>query len=85
MIGMLMLGKMSTGIRRAASVPNNRMSNAATMNVYGRLRAILTIASIRPARLFGPLFGTVSALFQLNFKRSDLDMDVRRRMGTMRK
>jgi hypothetical protein len=59
------------------------MSNAATMNVYGRLRAILTIASIRPARLIGPPFGTVSVLFQLNFKRSDLDMDARRRIGTI--
>jgi len=46
MIGMLMFGKISTGMRNAASVPISRMSNAATMNVYGRLSAIRTIASI---------------------------------------
>jgi hypothetical protein len=45
MIGMLMLGKMSTGKRSAASVPMSRMSKPATMNVYGRLSAIRTIAS----------------------------------------
>ncbi len=33
MMGMLMLGKISTGIRRAASVPMSSMSRAATMNV----------------------------------------------------
>src|ERR1700733_8226037 len=33
MIGMLMLGKISTGMRRAASVPMRKMSSAATMNV----------------------------------------------------
>src|SRR5258708_7838929 len=46
MIGMSMLGKMSTGMRNAASAPNRKMSSTATMNVYGRLSAIRTIPSM---------------------------------------
>src|SRR5258708_30696148 len=41
-----MLGKMSTGMRNAASAPNRKMSSAATMNVYGRLSAIRTMPSM---------------------------------------
>ena len=33
MIGMLMLGNISTGMRNAVSVPMRKMSKAATMNV----------------------------------------------------
>jgi hypothetical protein len=33
MIGMLMLGKISTGMRSAAKVPRRRMSKADTINV----------------------------------------------------
>src|SRR6202011_5126665 len=46
MIGILMLGKISTGLRSAASEPRREMSRAATINVYGRLSATRTIASI---------------------------------------
>src|SRR5580692_3936621 len=46
MIGMLMPGKISTGMRSAASVPMRRMSRAATTNVYGRLSAMRTMASM---------------------------------------
>src|SRR5215475_11502593 len=41
--GMLMLGKMSVGVRLIASNPITRMRIASTTNVYGRRRANLTI------------------------------------------
>src|SRR4051812_19515842 len=41
--GMLMLGKMSVGVRRIVSGPTNRIRIARTTNVYGRLSAIRTI------------------------------------------
>ncbi len=41
--GMLMLGKMSVGVRRIVSGPTNRIRIARTMNVYGRFRAMRTI------------------------------------------
>src|ERR1700709_819629 len=44
--GMRISGKMSVGVRIAARGPMIRMSNASTTNVYGRLRAILTMAFI---------------------------------------
>jgi hypothetical protein len=46
MIGMLISGNMSTGMRSALSVPMRNMSSAKTMNVYGRLSAIRTMASM---------------------------------------
>src|SRR5271156_908826 len=49
-MGILMLGNMSTGMRTADSVPMMRMSKATTINVYGRLSAIRTIASMRAPR-----------------------------------
>ena len=48
MIGMSMLGKMSTGTRSAASVPRRRMSSPATTKCVGPVRsAIRTMASMR--------------------------------------
>jgi hypothetical protein len=41
-----MFGKMSTGMRSAASVPPMKISRPITTNVEGRLKASLTIASI---------------------------------------
>src|ERR1700677_5084912 len=64
MMGMLMLGKISTGMRSAASVPRINIKNAATTNVYGRASAILTMASMQ-SNLVEPLVETISALFQL--------------------
>src|SRR6478736_5740229 len=43
MTGMLMLGKMSVGVRRIAIGPTKRMTTARTMKVYGRLSATRTI------------------------------------------
>src|ERR1700733_8859106 len=43
MTGMSILGKMSVGVRRMTAGLNNRMRMARTTNVYGRLRASLTI------------------------------------------
>src|ERR1700730_17177139 len=40
---MLMLGKMSVGVRAIVSGPTMRMSRARTTNVYGRRSAIRTI------------------------------------------
>src|SRR5882724_6756376 len=40
---MLMLGKMSTGVRAIAKGPTIKMSRASTTNVYGRRSAIRTI------------------------------------------
>src|ERR1700722_70079 len=71
MIGMLMLGKMSTGIRSAASVPRINIKNAATTKVYGRLSAILTMASM-PSNLVDPPNGTISALFQWKCRANGL-------------
>ena len=45
--GMRMFGKMSVGVRMIESTPKIRMSNASTMNVYGRRRAIFTIPSMQ--------------------------------------
>jgi hypothetical protein len=44
--GMLMFGKMSVGVRRAAVVPKIRINSAMTTNVYGRRRASRTIPII---------------------------------------
>ncbi len=41
--GMLMLGKMSVGVRKIASTPITKMSIAITTNVYGRRNASRTI------------------------------------------
>src|SRR5450756_796604 len=41
--GILMLGKMSVGVRTIMTGAAIRMSSASTMKVYGRLRATLTI------------------------------------------
>jgi hypothetical protein len=41
--GMLMLGKMSVGVRRITTGLRMRMSRASTMKVYGRSSAIRTI------------------------------------------
>src|SRR5579862_5968455 len=58
MIGMSMLGKISTGMRNAASVPSSRMRSAATMKVYGRLSAMRTMASMDSLDQFGWLLQT---------------------------
>ena len=42
--GMRMSGKMSTGVRSAASGPMIRMARARTTNVYGRRNAMRTSA-----------------------------------------
>jgi hypothetical protein len=44
MTGMRISGKMSVGVRRAASGPMINSSRASTTNVYGRLNAIRTSA-----------------------------------------
>ncbi len=41
--GILMLGKMSVGVRQIANMPSSRITMARTMKVYGRLSASLTI------------------------------------------
>src|SRR5579871_509084 len=41
--GMLMLGKMSVGVRRMMTGLKRRIRSARTMNVYGRFRAVFTI------------------------------------------
>src|ERR1700736_5241283 len=41
--GMLIFGKMSVGVRSAASVPRIKIRIAITTNVYGRLKASFTI------------------------------------------
>src|SRR5712671_2827360 len=46
MMGMLMLGKMSVGVRNAEAVPKIRISTAMTTNVYGRRKASRTIPSM---------------------------------------
>src|ERR1700681_1444795 len=43
MTGMLMLGKMSTGVRSRTTGQINSRTSESTMNVYGRARASLTI------------------------------------------
>ena len=43
MTGMSIFGKMSVGVRRMTAGLSKRMRIARTMNVYGRLRASLTI------------------------------------------
>src|SRR5229473_3301420 len=51
MTGMLMFGKISVGVRKAETVPKIRISNAMTMNVYGRRRASRTIPTIAPSHM----------------------------------
>ena len=46
-----MSGKMSVGVRSAASGPKIRISSASTTNVYGRLSAMRTSAIINQAFL----------------------------------
>src|SRR5689334_9377494 len=46
MTGMRMSGKMSTGVRSAASGPTIRIVSASTINVYGRRNAMRTIPSM---------------------------------------
>src|SRR6266404_1082389 len=41
--GILMLGKMSVGVRQIANMPSSVIAMASTMKVYGRLSASLTI------------------------------------------
>src|ERR1700730_11240035 len=41
--GILMLGKMSVGVRQIANMPRSMIAMARTMKVYGRLSASLTI------------------------------------------
>src|SRR5205809_4299567 len=48
MTGMLISGKMSTGVRAMVSTPPMAMSSAITMNVYGRRRARRTIHIAQP-------------------------------------
>src|SRR3954447_7707352 len=47
MTGMLMLGKISVGVRSADAVPKIRINTAMTMNVYGRRKASRTIPSMK--------------------------------------
>src|SRR5882724_7885277 len=49
--GIRMSGKISVGVRNAASGPRIRRSSASTTNVYGRLSAIRTNAVIERAFL----------------------------------
>src|SRR3984957_5642300 len=49
--GIRMSGKISVGVRSAASGPTIRRSSASTTNVYGRLKAIRTRAVIERAFL----------------------------------
>jgi hypothetical protein len=46
MIGMRISGKMSTGVRSAASGPTSMMVSASTTNVYGRRNAMRTIPNM---------------------------------------
>ena len=46
---MPMFGKISVGVRIADSTPKIRISIAMTTNVYGRERAIRTIAVMYPS------------------------------------
>src|SRR5712692_7912554 len=48
MTGMLIWGKMSTGVRAMVSTPPMAISIAITMNVYGRRRARRTIHMVEP-------------------------------------
>ena len=50
MTGMLMFGKISVGVRNAASGPMIKMSSASTMNVYGRSSAMRTMPIMGNAR-----------------------------------
>src|ERR1700680_2140560 len=50
--GIRMSGKISVGVRSAARGPRIASSNASTTNVYGRLRAIRTIAVIEQVFLY---------------------------------
>src|SRR3984893_9168144 len=49
--GILMLGKMSIGVRTADPTPKIMISSAITMKVYGRRSASLTIPIIFASRL----------------------------------
>src|SRR6267142_3699537 len=51
MTGMSTLGKISVGVRRMTTGLRMRIKSARTMNVYGRLRATLTIHIVWPAHL----------------------------------
>lgn len=82
MMGISMLGKMSTGIRSAASAPRTKINRATTTKVYGRLSAILTMASMstkdsRPAERGH--FGLVS----IETWVKDLDISARRERRTI--
>ena len=64
--GIRMSGKMSVGVRSAASGPMIRSSSASTTKVYGRLSAIRTSAIISqvfpgPARRRGLAFQTANS------------------------
>src|SRR5438067_112713 len=53
---MLMLGKMSVGVREIASGPTKRIASAITTKVYGRVSAIRTIHMERNHHYTGLLF-----------------------------
>src|SRR5882762_8781732 len=52
--GILMLGKMSVGVRKTESVPRSKIRIASTTNVYGRFSATLTIHMISDLQSFCP-------------------------------
>src|SRR5580658_5857742 len=54
MTGMSIFGKMSVGVRRITAGLSKRIRIATTMNVYGRLRANLTIHMDSPWRWGSP-------------------------------
>ena len=49
-IGILMLGKISVGMRRIEKTPRNTISAASMMKVYGRCSATLTIHIVYSGR-----------------------------------
>src|SRR5579872_727397 len=54
--GMLMLGKMSVGVRKMATPPTTRIKIDITTNVYGRFSASLTIHMFVPLSRYGVNF-----------------------------
>src|ERR1700737_2097253 len=73
--GMLIFGKMSVGVRSAASVPRIKIRIATTTNVYGRLKASLTIHICIPLAcqtccVFG--FASLHHIFLLRNPLSDI-------------
>src|ERR1700722_12692007 len=76
MMGMLMLGKISPGMRSATRVRSRNMRNAATTNLYGRLSAIRTMPSMVSESIRRGVrehCGTVS----IEMRRGSIDIEAR--------